>query len=195
MITRIATLAAALVLVAGVGGYAAFLAAKPPENRDLLASRGGPIWSKVVWPFPIDEWGGGWAFQCKAADCGTEVNLYLRPKIGFCNCKVGVADDDELDRVSDVDLVGSERSTLGPGRSIKVEWMKGRSRGYKVAVPWGFDRSAKSLLSLAFNPLNDTCDVIVATVVADGSASQEQAVLAFLDGDLVRHHFEEVLGR
>ena len=184
------------MLVAGSGGYAAFLAAKPSEHRQHLPSRDRPVWTEVGWPFPIDEWGGGWAFQCKAADCGNDINLYVRPKIGFCNCKVGVADDEELDRVSDIALVGSERSALGAGRPIALDWMKGRSRGYKVAVPWGSDHSAKSLLSLGFNPFNDTCDVIVATVVADdGSASQEQAVLEFLHGDLVRHHVEEVLGR
>ena len=69
------------------------------------------------------------------------------------------------------------------------------SRAYKVATPWGSDRSAKSLLSLAFNPFNHTCDVIVATVVAgDEPVAQEQAVLEFLDGDLVRHYAEELLG-
>jgi hypothetical protein len=94
----------------------------------------------------------------------------VRPKIGFCNCKAGVADDEELDRVSDVDLVGSERSALGPGRPIKVEWMKGRSRGYRVGAP-----SGKSALSLAFNPFNNNCDLIVATVVAgDEPVAQEQ---------------------
>ena len=198
MSNRIVTVAAvaAVVLVAGIGGSAFFLAAKPLADTHRTSSRDRPVWTEVAWPFPIDEWGGGWAFQCKAADCGIDVNLYLRPKIGFCNCKAGVADDEELDRVSDIDLVGSERSVLGPGRPIKVDWMKGRSRGYKVAVPWGSDRSAKSLLSLAFNPFNDTCDVIVATVVAgDEPVAQEQVVLAFLDGDLVRHHVEEILGR
>jgi len=187
MSKRIVTLAAGLVLVGGIGGYAAFLAAKP-------SSRDRPVWTEVVWPFPIDEWGGGWAFQCKAADCGIDVNLYVRPKIGFCNCKTGVADDEELDRVSDIDLIGSESSALGPGRPIKVDWMKGRGRGYKVAAPWGSDRSAKSLLSLAFNPFNQTCDLIVATVVASEPVAQEQAVLEFLDGDLVRNYVEELLG-
>jgi hypothetical protein len=195
MSKRTATLAAALVLVAGIGGYAGFLAAKAPFDWHRLSSRNRPVWTEVVWPFPIDEWGGGWAFQCKAADCGIDVNLYLRPKIGFCNCQAGVADDEELDRVSDIDLIGSESSALGPGRPIKVDWMKGRSRGYKVAAPWGSDRSAKSLLSLAFNPFNHTCDLIVATVVAgDEPVAQEQTVLEFLDGDLVRHYAEELLG-
>jgi hypothetical protein len=65
--------------------------------------------------------------------------------------------------------------------------MKGRSRGYAVGA-----RSAKSVLSLAFN---NRCDVIVATVVAgDAPVAQEQAVLEFLNGDLVLRWAEVVLG-
>ena len=178
---------AAILLVAGIGGYAVFLAARPVADAHRMSSGQRPVWTEGTWPFPIDQWGGGWAFQCKAADCGIDVNLYLRPKIGFCNCETGVADDEELDRVSDVDLVGSERSARGPGRPITVHWMKGRSRGYAVGAP-----SAKSVLSLAFN---SRCDVTVATVVADGDpVAQEQAVLEFLNGDLVRRWAETVLG-
>jgi hypothetical protein len=174
---------AAAVLVAGIGGYAVFLAA----NTHSVSSGDRPVWTEAAWPFPIDQWGQGWAFQCKAADCGIDVNLYLRPKIGFCNCQTGVADDEELDRVSDVDLVGSESSALGPGRPITVHWMKGRSRGYAVGAP-----SGKPVLSLAFN---NRCDVIVATVVAgDKPVAQEQAVLEFLNGDLVLRWAEVVLG-
>jgi hypothetical protein len=174
------------VLVAGIGGTAVFLAAKPPADTHRVSSD-RPVWTEAAWPFPIDQWGEGWAFQCKAVDCGLDVNLYLRPKIGFCNCQTGVADDAELDRVSDVELVGSERSALGPGRPITVHWMKGRSRGYTVGAP-----SAKPVLSLAFN---NRCDVIVATVVAgDAPVAQEQAVLEFLNGDLVLRWAEVVLG-
>jgi hypothetical protein len=186
MSKRIVIVAAAL-LVAGIGGYAVFLAARPLTDAHRVSSPREPVWNEVTWPFPIDQWGGGWAFQCKAADCGIDVNLYLRPKIGFCNCETGVADDEELDRVSDVDLVGSEKSALGPGRPITVHWMKGRSRGYRVSA-----RSAKSVLSLAFN---SRCDVIVATVVAsDEPVAHEQAALEFLNGDLVRQRVEAVLG-
>jgi len=186
MIKRIATVAA-VVLVAGVGGYVLFLDARPPADMHGAPSREGPVWTDAAWPFPIDQWGQGWAYQCKAADCGIEVNLYLRPKIGFCNCQTGVADDEELDRVSDVDLVGNEGSALGPGRPIAVHWMKGRSRGYRVRAP-----SGKSVLSLAFN---DRCDVVVATVVAgDDPVAQEQAVLEFLNGDLVLNWAKVVLG-
>jgi hypothetical protein len=184
MSKRIVTAAAAVV--AAAIGCAAFLAAGPAADTARTSPR-VPVWTEAVWPFPVDQWGGGWAFQCKAADCGTDVKLYLRPKIGFCNCQTGVADDEELDRVGDVDIIGSESSALGPGRPIAVHWMKGRSRGYKVSAP-----SARSVLSLAFN---SRCDVTVATVVADGDpVAQEQAVLEFLNGDLVVHRVEEVLG-
>src|SRR5215813_13760438 len=178
---------AAVALVAAIGGYALFLAATSPADMHRTSSRTGPVWTEAAWPFPIDQWGQGWAYQCKAADCGTDVNLYLRPKIGFCNCQTGVADDEELDRVGDVDLIGSEGSALGPGRPITVHWMKGRSRGYRIGAP-----SAKSVLSLAFN---ERCDVIVATVVAgDDPVAQEAAVLEFLNGDFVLNWAKVVLG-
>src|SRR5215475_493085 len=183
MIKRIVAVAA-IVLVAGLGGYALFLAATPDAHR---TSSREPVWTEAAWPFPIDQWGQGWAYQCKAADCGIDVSLYLRPKIGFCNCQTGVADDEELDRVGDVELVGSEGSVLGPGRPIAVHWMQGRSRGYRVVAP-----SAKSVLSLAFN---NRCDVIVATVVAsDDPVAQERSVLEFLNGDLVLNWAKVVLG-
>ena len=65
--------------------------------------------------------------------------------------------------------------------------MKGRSRGYAVG-----SASAKPVLSVAFN---NRCDVIVATVVAgDKPVAQERAALEFLNGDLVLHWAETVLG-
>lgn len=178
-------IAAAVVLSAAVGGYAAFLADRPREPRSAA-----PVWTEVRWPFPLDQWGPGRAFQCKAADCGGEVNLFVRAKIGFCNCAIGVADDDDLDRVGDVGLIDGESSALGAGRPIGVHWMKGRSRGYVVG---GRRAVAKSVLSIAFN---DHCDVIVATAaVGSGErAAQERAVLEFLSSDLVLGWAETTLG-
>ena len=108
----------------------------------------------MQWPRPIDEWGKGKAFRCAAADCGVEVNLYIRAKIGFCNCKTGVSDDDELNRLSDFGLMGAKASVLGPGRPIDIAWMKGRSRAYAVADPY---QAPTSALAVAFN---DHCDAI-----------------------------------
>src|SRR5213075_3137995 len=130
---------AAVVLVAAIGGTAIFLAAKPPADAQRMPS-GDPTWTEAAWPFPIDQWGRGKAFQCKAADCGTEVTVYIRAKIGFCNCSTGVADDEELDRISDFDLLGNQLTAQGPGQPIAVAWMKGRSRAFSVG---GAQRPAK----------------------------------------------------
>src|SRR3954452_23064665 len=118
-------------------------AGQAPERA--LAAALQPNWSEVPWPFPMDQWGKGKAFVCKAADCGTEVTVYIRAKIGFCNCSTGVADDEELDRISDFDLLGNQLTAQGPGQPISVAWMKGRSRAFSIGGP---QRAAKSALSL-----------------------------------------------
>src|SRR6516225_4268160 len=110
-----------------------------------------PVWTEFRWPFLLDQWGVGRAFVCKPQDCGVEVNLYLRPKIGFCKCTTGVDDDDELERVGDHTLVGENTIALGAGRPIEVAWMKGRSRSYGVTDP-----APRRVLSIGFN---DRCDV------------------------------------
>jgi len=143
-------------------------------------------WVEVKWPFPLDQWGTGRAFQCR--DCGAEINLYLRAKLGFCNCTTGVADDDELDRVGDLELLSSKFTGLRDGRPIKIGWMNGRSRPYRVAVPYAAPRNA---LAIAFN---DKCDVVVATVVAEAVPVTERAALEFLNRDLVLRWVEKELG-
>jgi hypothetical protein len=147
-------------------------------------------WTEVKWPFPLDQWGTGRAFTCRSADCGNEVNLYLRPKLGFCNCSTGVSDDAELDRVGDLELLSSTFNGLTEGRPIAVGWMMGRSRPYQVSVPYSGQRTA---LAIAFN---DKCDVVVATVVAERAAlaGAERLALEFLNGDLVLRWTEKELG-
>src|SRR6478609_3108339 len=99
-------LAIAAFALGGLAGFYALLADRPLE-RGAIAGAVHPVWSEMQWPFPIDQWGKGKAYRCKAADCGTEMTVYLRAKIGFCNCTTGVSDDDELDRISDFDLLGN----------------------------------------------------------------------------------------
>ena len=95
--THIAVVVAlGIALAAPLAGYAATTAV------GQQAKSAGATWTEVKWPFPIDQWGTGRAFQCDAETCGTEIKLYLRPKLGFCNCATGVADDAELDRVGDL---------------------------------------------------------------------------------------------
>ena len=106
-------------------------------------------------------------------------SLYLRPKIGFCNCDTGVADEAELDRVGDLELFSPKFFGLTHGDDIKVGWMRGLSRIYQVDIPYDKPRP---IMAMAFN---QNCDVMVATVVAplDHCPSAERHVLAFLNGE------------
>jgi hypothetical protein len=187
-----AGLAVALTVgVAGaIAGYLALAAPRPADKATGDISAAGAIWTEVSWPFPIDQWGTGRAFACKAADCGADLKLYLRAKLGACNCATGVADDDDLDRMSDFDLLGGEVSPFGAGRPITVGWMKGRSRAYAITNP---RRPAGSAISVVFN---DRCDMIVATAVAshDQPPMIEPSVMAFLNSRSVLHWAELALG-
>jgi len=183
----------ALLAVAafGLGGLVAAFALRADRSAERgVAGVVKPVWSEVAWPFPMDQWGKGKAFRCPAGDCGTEVNVYIRAKIGFCNCATGVSDDEELDRISDFDLFGNKLSPLAPGREISVAWMKGRSRPFAIDGPRAAGPSA---LSVGFN---DRCDAIVATAVLgnDKPAAVEPAVLEFLNSRTVIRWAELTLG-
>ena len=159
----------------------AYRAARPEGDRGAATDDVRSAWGEVKWPLPADLWSVGKAFKCRAADCGSEVTLHLRAKIGFCNCTTGVADDEELERLADIRLFGGKHSADGPGRPIMVAWMKGRSRSYSIA---GISPGGKSALVIAFN---DRCDAIVGTAIVshDRPAAVEQAVIDFLNGDVV----------
>ena len=178
----------ALALAAGLAGAIAIALIAPRPAGDTSGIH--PLRAEGTWPFPMDQWGTGRAFSCKAADCGSEVKLYLRAKLGSCNCTTGVADDADLDRMSDFDLVGGEVSPLGAGRPITVAWMKGRSRAYALATR---NRPGKSAISVVFN---DRCDMIVATVVLphDRPATIEPDVMEFLNSRPLVHWAEVALG-
>ena len=183
------TLAIASFALGGLVGAYALLAERPVE-RGAAAGALRPVWTEVQWPFPMDQWGKGKAFRCRPSDCGSEVAVYVRAKIGFCNCTTGVSDDEELDRISDYDLLGNKLAALGPGRPIAVAWMKGRSRAFTVGGPQPLGKSA---LSVGFN---DRCDAIVATAVLEHEqpAAIEPAVLEFLNSTTVVHWAEVTLG-
>jgi hypothetical protein len=187
------TTAIAVAAAFGLGGLVgafAMLAGNRTADDGAAGSPPRPVWTEVQWPFPMDQWGKGKAFQCKPADCGTEVKIYLRAKLGSCNCTTGVADDEELDRMSDFDLVGGEVSPLGAGRAITIAWMKGRSRAYTLAAR---NPPGKTAISVAFN---DRCDMVVATIVLlhDRPAMIEPGVIEFLNGNTVLRWAEVTLG-
>ncbi|MGE9010583.1 hypothetical protein ACO2JO_18515 [Leptospira interrogans] len=157
--------------------------------RHATATATGPVWTEVAWPFPVDPWGKGKAFRCRASDCGTEVKLYVRAKIGFCNCTTGVADDEDVDRMGDLVIVG-EASPLGVSHPISIAWMKGRSRAYKLNTP---DVAGKTVISVVFN---ERCDMVAATAVLGHGqpAAIEPSVIEFLNGSTMLRWAEITLG-
>jgi len=177
------------VAVASLGCLLAATVAWFGLPRHAAATASVPVWTEVTWPFPIDEWGKGKAFRCKAADCAAEVNIYLRAKIGFCNCTSGVADDEDLDRMGDLFLVG-EVSPLGQGRPIRIASMKGRSRAYAINAR---NPSGKTVISVV---LNERCDMIAATAVLghDRPTATEPSVIEFLISNTVMRWAEVTLG-
>jgi hypothetical protein len=180
------------MLVAALGLAFAALAASDAATIGLpVASPRYPVWHEVKWPFALDEWGIGRAFRCAPTDCGTEVNLYLRAKIGFCNCSTGVSDDNDLDRVGDIALFGDTFAGLTEGRPVGVGRLSGRMRPYHVSIPYAAPRD---MIAIGFN---DKCDVAVATVLADPDRLTEAGRLAldFLSADQVQRWAAAELGR
>jgi len=152
-------------------------AANPTTSaHPTLMANIAQVRTEAKWPFPMAHWALATAFACSAADCGGQVDLYVRPKIGFCNCATGVSDETELERVADTELLRAKTKSVGPGRPIKVGWMRGLSRSYSATD----GETGERLVSVAYN---DECDVVVAVArFANGDpAMLEPAILAFLN--------------
>src|SRR4051795_10226621 len=143
-------LTALVVTICTLSGVAAYVAARPAVAG----------WQEIRWPFPRDGWPAGRAFRCDAALCGEAVELYVRPKIGFCNCDSGVADDDEVDRVADVDLISPRFSADQPGSALQLATMSGRMRSYRLDMP---DGSRHAAIGIA---ISRRCDLMVAAARA-----------------------------
>ena len=144
------------------------------------------MWSEEKWPFPIDQWGTGLAFRCSADKCGSEAHLYLRAKVGFCRCATGVSDDDEIDRVGDVELIGTNYKPLAAGHAVTAGTMSGRARLFTVERPL---QPAKIILTIA---LANKCDAIVATMATETGTQtvQEANALDLLRSARVQHWAE-----
>jgi hypothetical protein len=177
-----ALIGATTIVIAGlVLGSAALFGVLAPANTAATHTPAiEPVWTEAKWPFPMDQWGLGKAFVCAAADCGTQVNVYVRPKIGFCNCATGVSDEAELERVADTELLRAKTRALSSGRPIKVGWMRGMSRSYSSLD----GETGERLVSIAYN---DECDVVVAVArFANGDpAVLEPAIRAFLNSNMM----------
>jgi hypothetical protein len=188
--TRAVKIAVAAAIGLGVAAASLFYigVGAPRGTPAVLAPR--PVWSETKWPFLMDEWGEGTAFRCKAADCGAELDVYMRAKIGFCSSVTGITDDTELDRLSDFHLMGGRVTAVGDGREIQVAGMSGRIRAYETASAI---RPQAYAFSVAFNN-ND--DALVGTVVFKNSqpAAVEPIIIQFLNGQTIQHWVKQTLG-
>ena len=150
-------------------GMLSGLAGSEPARPDVEG------WREIAWPFPRDGWPAGRAFRCENEFCGERVEIYVRPKIGFCNCGSGVADDDEVDRVADLDLMSERFAPLEPGRVIRIADMAGRLRAYDLRMS---DGSPHTAIGIA---VSHRCDLLVAVAQGKGTARNVRRVaLAFL---------------
>lgn len=189
---------AAIALAAVTAGTLAVgiaLIIRPDPVRQPLALEATPGWTEIAWPLSATPWWPSKAFVCNAATCGAEVTLYLRVKVGFCNCADGIADDAELARIADYADLSRLHEPVDEGRPIVLNGLKGRSRPYRMLLPGEARRSAGSVLI----GLNSGCDAIVATGVRaqDGRAelaAADAAVAAFLQREPIRQWTRRALG-
>ena len=120
----------ALVLAALVGGVG-FLGAQLVVAPAPLVGTDS-VWREVAWPFLRDGWPQGRALRCDAAHCGEEILVYARVKAGMCDCVAGVADDEDLERVSDAALISPRLTPEGAGDELGFAGLKARLRLYRT---------------------------------------------------------------
>ena len=154
-------------LVAGLAGLA--------SSADWRGETTG--WRPISWPFPRDGWADGRAWRNES---GTEI--YLRPKLGFCgNCDTGVVADEEVDRVTDIDLLDERFMAVQAGDQIRVATLSGRTRLYRLKMKDGTQRLAEGIA------VSRKCDLVVAIVV--GNVADEptrHAAHQFLESNTVQ---------
>ncbi|HEX9557547.1 MAG TPA: hypothetical protein VF991_13695 [Reyranella sp.] len=141
------------------GGLLAALAglAEIGKWRTALGPTDGAGWRPIDWPFPRDGWPPGRAWRQRD---GTEV--YVRPKLGFCgNCDTGVVTDEEVDRVTDVDLLDERFAPAQEGRRIRITDLFGRARLYRFKLKNGAQQLAEGIA------VSYKCDLIVAVVAGN----------------------------
>src|ERR1700742_2916802 len=110
-----------VLTLSALSGVGAYQLVRPALDR------GNAQWQEIAWPYPRDAWPPGRAFRCTSCgEGGAAVELYVRPKIGFCNCDTGVADD-EVDRVADLDLISQKFVPTADGKVVSLTDLTGRA--------------------------------------------------------------------
>jgi hypothetical protein len=84
----------------------------------------------------------------------------VRPKLGFCgNCDTGVVTDEEVDRVTDIDLLDEKFVPLKDGSRVRITDLLGRARLYRLRTKDGKERLAEGLA------VSYKCDLVVAIII------------------------------
>jgi hypothetical protein len=161
------------------GGLIAALAglAEIGKLRTALGPTDGAGWRPIEWPFPRDGWPPGRAWRQRD---GTEA--YVRLKLGFCgNCDTGVVTDEEVDRVTDIDLLDQRFTPVQEGSRIRITDLVGRARLYRYKLKNGSPQFAEAIA------VSYKCDLVVAVIagnVADQTA--RKAAHRFLESNTVQ---------
>ncbi|HLG85163.1 MAG TPA: hypothetical protein VKY22_29550 [Bradyrhizobium sp.] len=179
---RLIAIAIAALVFGALSGVAAYQKVRPQS-----AVSDDRRWQEIAWPYPRDGWPAGRAFRCDG--CAEPIELYVRPKIGFCNCDTGVADDDEVDRVADLDLISERFAPLAPGRVIRVADMSGRARAYDLDMQGGIRHAAVGIA------VSHRCDLLVAVVQGRAHADElQREAVEFLTTTGMQHWMTAALG-
>lgn len=139
-------------------------------------------WDEIAWNLPRDAWPAGRAYRCR----GCDAVVYVRPKIGFCNCTTGVTEDSEVDAVSDMDAIAADFSGVAEGEKVVAAGLRGRERVYALHGRGG-DRVASGFA------LSSKCDLLVAAAVGR-DAGDRARVTGLLDSAEVRGWIAQSLG-
>ncbi len=142
-------------LLAGLGGLAVLA-----ERRVALGPTDGAGFRPFHWPFPPDPWPPGHAWT------GNDLDVYVRLKPGLCSdCETGIATDEAVDRIVDIDRLDPRFRAAGPGNRIRLTDMTGRARLYRHRLHNGRTRLAEGIA------VTYQCDAVVALI--DGNMADD----------------------
>jgi len=133
-------------------------------------------WRPIAWPFPRDAWPAGRAWGRDTTE------VYVRPKLGFCgNCDTGVVSDEEVDRVTDIDLLDERFAPAKEGSPIRIANLSGRARLYRYKLKNGALRHAEGIA------VSRKCDLVVAVIAGNLAGEQERtSAYRFLESNAVQ---------
>lgn len=156
-----------------------------------VRQRAAPGWQEIAWPFGRDAWPAGRAFRCDDQACGGRQEVYIRPKVGLCNCSAGVTGDAEVDAVSDIDLVTGDFVPRAAGQRIGMGGLEGIARPYTVRFPKGRQGNAAGIV------LSHRCDLVAAASVGEsaGQAPALRAIGALLSRADIGKWLEQQFGK